>query len=457
MDKQQKLPLEKNDVITLSIDALGSEGQGIGRVERYAVFVPGALPQEDVRALVIKTTSAYAVARLLEVIRPSEARVAPSCDAFPQCGGCTLQHLSYAEQLKTKKQCIYDALTRIGHLADFELLDTIGMENPRAYRNKGSFPYAADGKIAFGFFAPRSHRLIALEYCMIEHPSIVQAARSVRAWAQENHISVYDEQTHMGSLRHCMGRVSKAGAVMVVVVTHGKLSHKEALIARLQAEVPGFASLYHNRNDQRTNVIFGDRFELLWGEKEILDEIGGLRFSVSPASFLQVNPIQTEKLYDTAIDYLDLKKEETLADIYCGIGTISLLASRRCQKVIGIENVPAAVADAKENAQRNGIGNAEFLCADAEALLPELLQNGFHADKLVLDPPRKGCEETALSAIAQSGAERIVYVSCNPATLARDCAYLAERGYTLIKAQGVDMFPYTPHVECVVLMSRVKD
>ncbi len=455
MENKTALPLQKNDEITLTIDALGSEGQGIGRVDGYAVFVPGALVGEAIRAHVIKTSPNYAVAKLIELQESAKDRVSPPCAHFPACGGCSLQHLSYGAQLSHKKQVVSDALRRIGHLTDFELFDTLGMDEPSAYRNKGSFPYGlAEGAVAFGFFAPRSHRLVPLEGCMIQHPAVIQVARCVRDWARENHVSVYDEQTHMGSLRHCMARANKDGRVMAVIVTHGKLPHKDALIDALQKGVPNLASIYHNRNDKRTNVIFGERYELLWGERELIDEIGGLRFSVSPASFLQVNPEQTERLYKAALEYLDLSADETIADVYCGIGTISLLAAKLCKKVLGIENVAAAVEDAKKNAALNGITNADFLCGDAESVLPALIKDGLRPDKLVVDPPRKGCESAALEAMASCGAERIVYVSCNPATLARDCAYLAAHGYKLEKAQPVDMFPYTSHVETVCLLSK---
>ncbi len=457
MDNQKTIPIQKNDDITLYIDALGSDGQGVGRVDGYAVFVPGALPGEKIRAHVLKMNSAYAIAKFTELLEASEKRIKPACPAFPQCGGCTLQHLAYSEQLSHKKQTVEDALRRIGRLSDFELFDTIGMDEPSHYRNKGSFPYANTGHVAFGFFAPRSHRLVPLEDCMIQHPSIVNVALCVRRWAQDNRVSIYDEQTHMGSLRHCMARIGSDGRVMAVIVTHGKLPHREELISALQSAVPKLCSIYHNRNDQRTNVIFGERYELIWGDAEIYDEIGGLRFSVSPASFLQVNPAQTEKLYSTALEYLDLHGSETVADVYCGIGTISLLTAKHCGHVTGIENVAAAVDDAKKNAELNGVSNVDFICEDAAAALSSLIKGGFRPDKLIVDPPRKGCEDAALEAIASCGAERIVYVSCNPATLARDCAYLSEHGYCVQKAQPVDMFPFTAHVECVVLMSRVKE
>ncbi len=339
-------------------------------------------------------------------------------------------------------------------MTDFEICDTIGMAEPWRYRNKGSFPFGYQDTVQFGFFAPRSHRLIPFTDCMIQHPAIVSAAQSVRAWANENHISVYDEQTHMGSLRHCMARVSKDGRVMVVVVTHGKLPHKDELIQRLTKDVQGVCGIYHNRNDQRTNAILGDSFQLLWGAESMEDCIAGLQFKVSPASFLQVNPLQTEKLYATVLDYLQLDASETLIDVYCGIGTISLLAAQRLKKVLGIENVQAAVADAKANALRNHITNASFVCGDAERLLPSLIADGLRPDAIVVDPPRKGCEQAALQAIADSGARRLVYVSCNPATLARDCALLHEMGFTLLRAQPVDMFPQTTHVETCVLLSH---
>ncbi len=447
--------LKRNDDITLHIDSLASEGQGIGRYEGFAVFVAGALPDETVTAHIIKVTSNYAVAKLQDVLIPSPARTVPRCPLFARCGGCSLQHMDYAAQLAFKRQKVEDALRRLGGFSDISVPPALGMNDPWHYRNKGSFPLGfVDGHVQAGFFAPRSHRLIPITDCCIERPQIMQAVAAVCRWADENGLSVYDEQTHRGLLRHVVARVTVTNEVMVVIVINGStLPHAQALAGALRAQVPGLKSVIVNVNTQRTNVIFGRKFSVLWGAQQLTDRICGLEFDVSAASFLQVNPVQTETLYGTAATALALCGTETVVDAYCGIGTISLLLARSAKEVIGIEAVPAAVEDAKRNAAHNGIANARFLCADSGKALPELMGSGVHIDALSVDPPRKGCDETFLSAVCQSNVTRMVYVSCNPATLARDCKYLAARGFVIRSVQPVDMFPQTPHVETVVLMS----
>jgi 23S rRNA (uracil1939-C5)-methyltransferase len=321
--------------------------------------------------------------------------------------------------------------------------DTIGMDDPWRYRNKGSFPFGfIDGTVAFGFYAERSHRLIPLFDCPIEDARVTAIARSVAEWANRNHIRVYDETTGNGVLRSCVVRVTSTGERMAVVVTNGELPAKESLVRMLNVE-----SLYHNRNDRHTNVIFGEQFTFLSGKEQIIEEQSGIRFLVSPQSFLQVNPAQTRVLYDTALRFLDPNPAETIADVYCGIGTISLAIARHAERVIGIECVPEAIEDARKNARQNGVKNAEFICGLAEDVLPSLVKNGMRPDAIVIDPPRKGCEEPVLSAIAESGVNRIVYVSCNPATLARDVKILSTFGFTVQAVQPVDMFPHTQHVE----------
>lgn len=442
-------PVRKNDELTLSIDALTSEGQGIGRVEGFAVFVPGALPGEQVRAHVIKVTASYAVAKLIEAPAPAPERVRPACGAFPACGGCTLQHLDYAAQLALKRQTVADALERLGGFAAPPVAPTRGMANPWHYRNKGSFPFGADrGHAVFGFFSPRSHRLIPLVDCPIQDPRVVDIARRVAEWADSCAISTYDETTRRGVLRHVMARVTSTGESMAVIVTAtDRLPHADALLSLL-GDVD---SVWHNVNARETNVIFGGTFRLLAGAPALSESIGGLSFSVSPQSFLQVNAQQTTVLYREAARLLDARPEETIVDAYCGVGTISLLLSPAAGRVIGIESVPEAVEDARRNAAANGVVNATFLTGNVEDVLPTL---DARIDAVVLDPPRKGCDPRALDAIASSGAARVVYVSCNPATLARDCARLAAHGFRLECATPVDMFPHTAHVETVALMAR---
>ena len=443
-------PFQKNQELTLLITSLSSEGQGVGRSEGVAFFVPFALPGETVRAHIIKVEKRYCIAKIVEILEPSPDRVEPKCEAFAKCGGCAMMHLSYPEQLRAKTQIVRDCLERLGGVNDVCVSETLGMDDPWRYRNKGSFPFGfVDGAVAFGFYAERSHRLIPLFDCPIEDARVTAIARTVAEWANRNHIRVYDETTGKGCLRACVVRVTSTGERMAVVVTKGDLPAKESLVRLLNVE-----SLYHSRNDRQTNVIFGDRFSLLNGKPQIVEEQNGIRFLVSPQSFLQVNPMQTRVLYETAIRFLDPKPDETIADVYCGIGTISLAIAKHVGKVIGIECVPEAIEDAKKNAALNGVGNAEFLCGLAEDVLPSLVKNGMRPDAIVIDPPRKGCEEPVLSAIAESGVRRLVYVSCNPATLARDVKILSSFGFSVQSVQPVDMFPHTQHVECVTLITK---
>ena len=451
MKSDGKIPVRKNDDITLSIEGLTGEGQGVGRVEGFAVFVIGALFGETVRAHVIKVEKSYAVAKLVEVLTPSPDRVAPRCPVFAQCGGCTLQHLSYPAQRRAKQQQVIDALTRLGGLNDVTVRPILGMDEPWRYRNKGSFPVGSvAGAAVFGFYAERSHRLVALSDCPIQDERIVEIAARTCAWANEHGVSIYDESTQRGNLRHIVARALSTGETMATIVTRGPLKHRDALIEALE----GVDSVWHNLNPADTNVIFGETFTLLAGKETLTEQIGDNRFRVSPQSFLQVNARQTAALYEAAVELLSPHPNDTVVDAYCGIGTISLMLSSRVKRVIGIEQVRAAIDDATGNAAANGVENATFLCGDTEDVLPELLQKGERVDAVVLDPPRKGCDERALAAIADAGIQRIAYVSCNPATLARDCKYLAARGYRLVCAQPVDMFPQTSHVECVALLCK---
>ncbi|MDL2235468.1 23S rRNA (uracil(1939)-C(5))-methyltransferase RlmD, partial [Christensenellaceae bacterium OttesenSCG-928-L17] len=452
---KQKPPVEKNDDIQLVIDTLGTEGQGIGRLHGYAVFVPGALPGETVRAHIIKAGASFGVGKLICVEEPAKERVMPPCPLNGICGGCTLQHVGYTAQLVHKRRVVEDALKRIGGVIDANVLPTLGMEEPFYYRNKASFPFAeVDGKVEVGFFAPRSHRVVRVEDCLIQKTDVMLAALVVAAWASEHTISVYDEQSGKGVLRHVSVRSGSTGELMVTIVATREPKHTSALIERLRERLPALKSVYLNINSQAGNRIQGPVYRLLFGEPRILERIENLDFYAGPASFLQVNHLQAARLYTLACDALNLQSEDCVVDAYCGIGTISLLMAKRASAVVGIENVPQAVEDARENAVRNGISNARFLCAPAEEALPKLLLEGFQPNAVVLDPPRKGADAAFLEALIKSGVEKIVYVSCDPATLARDCKILIAGGYRLDYAQPVDMFPHTTHVETVVLLSR---
>ena len=446
-------PIEKNEELELTIDSVTLEGSGVGRVDGFAVFVPGALAGERVRVHIIKATPSYAVGKLLEVAAPSPHRIEPDCPVYARCGGCAFGHVSYAEELRIKERQVLDALTRLGGLTQVPLRPILGMETPDRYRNKGAFPYGmTDQGPAFGFFAPRSHRLIPVTDCRIEQQPVCRAVAAVERWAKDCAIPPYDERTGKGTLRHAVARVSSTGELMVSVVTRGEPAH----LQELKAALSFVDSLYLNRNDRNTNVIFGPSFSLLCGKSTLQETLCGLTFDVGPQSFLQVNPVQTERLYFAAVDLLAPAESETVADVYCGIGTISLLLARRAGQVIGIEVVPQAVENAQKNARLNGIENASFLCAPAEEALPKLVTDGYRPDCLIVDPPRKGCDPKVIDAILASGARRMVYVSCNPATLARDVKRLTAGGFTVEAVQPVDMFPRTGHVETVVLMVRQK-
>lgn len=449
------IPVIKNQKISLKIDSVGSNGSGIGRMSDYVIFVPGALPDEKVLAHIIKVTPRYAIGKLVNVEIPSPNRTAPLCDLYGKCGGCSLQHMTYASQLEVKQKEVKDLLQRQGKVYNAEFYPIIPAENPLYYRNKGSFPFGlVDGSIQTGFFAPRSHRLVPVYSCCIEKEEVLKAAHIIRDWAAKYQVPVYDEVHHRGCLRHVSARVTRNGKLMIAIVTKGRLLYQNELVQHILSEIDNVVSIIHNINNARSNVIFGPEFHQLWGSEYLIETICGLDFFVHCASFLQVNTEQTEKLYQTAIDFLSPSNTDTVCDVYCGIGTISLLVAKHVKKVYGIEIVSAAIENAKHNAQHNKIENAEFICAAAEDILPQFLTPDIAPNAIIVDPPRKGMEHAALSAIINSTATRLVYISCNPATLARDCEQLSVGGFQVQKVQPVDMFPMTSHVETVVLLSR---
>lgn len=457
--KSHILPVKKNDEITLTIDSIGSEGQGIGRYEGMAVFVPNALPGETVRVHIIKVDKRYAVARLMGIVSPSPDRITPECDSFYMCGGCSLQHLRYESQLDYKRMQVIDALRRLGGIDVDESLiaPTVGMESPYAYRNKASFPVGTiNGAVSVGMFAKRSHRLIAVTNCMIQTEQSMRAMDAVTSWANEHAVEVYDEFTHTGLLRHLVVRTTKDAKVLVIIVARDDLPETQSLVDILKRDVPGLTGVVFNKNAQRTNVILGDEFKTLWGESHVYENILNVSFRVSPQSFLQVNHTQTEVMYSRVLDYLELTGDEHVLDIYCGIGTISLLIAGKAAEVTGIESVAQSIEDARYNAKINNIDNASFIVGEAENILPKLVYDGMRPDAIVIDPPRKGCDEAVLKAIGDSGVNKLIYISCNPATLARDVKLLSEHDFTLRAATPVDMFPWSSHVETVVLLSHKK-
>ena len=454
MDKL--MPLNKNDDIELRIDSLGSEGQGVGRYEGMAVFVPFALPNELVKAHIIKVAKNYAVGKLIKVIEPSKVRREPRCSSFTRCGGCNLMHMDYAAQLEYKRGLVENAFARIAKIEGVHVENTIGMDEPYHYRNKAAFPFAmVDGRMCFGFFAPRSHRLIPIDGCFIEQEPLYNVASAVHCWAEENDIQPYDEETGSGTIRHVVSRITTSGDIMAVIVTKGRPKKLNKLVDMLKERCEGIKSIILNRNDEDTNVIFGRSYETLWGEDTLTENLCGFEFSVSAASFLQVNPVQTECLYAQVEAFLPEKDGFEAIDVYCGTGTISMILSKRAKHVTGIENIKPAVEDAARNAERNGAGNADFICADAAEALPELIEKGTRPDVIVIDPPRKGCDKAVLNAITGSAVQRVIYVSCDPATLARDVRILVDGGYSIQKVQPIDMFPQTAHVETVCLLSKL--
>ncbi|OPA73441.1 23S rRNA (uracil(1939)-C(5))-methyltransferase RlmD [Paenibacillus selenitireducens] len=457
------LPVSKNEDVEVDIIGLTHEGEGVGRVDGYTLFIGGALPGERVRAKVLKVKKQYGYAKLTELVTASSDRIAPPCEIYKQCGGCQLQHWSYEAQLDWKRQHVVDNLERIGKLQVGEaegitVHSTLGMTDPWGYRNKAQVPMgmSEEGGLIGGFYARNSHRIIDMDACLIQHDQNDEIVRHVKAIGRDLGVAAYNEETGEGLLRHVVVRVGfRTGELMVVLVTNGsKLPRVDAWVEAIRAQVPGVESICQNINTKRTNVIFGDVTKTLWGRDVIYDYIGDVKFAISARSFYQVNPVQTEVLYGKTLEYAGLTGSETVIDAYCGIGTISLFLAQHAQRVYGVEIVPEAIEDARANAALNGIVNAEFAVGAAEDVMPQWLEQGVSPDVVVVDPPRKGCDERLLETLLTMQPERIVYVSCNPATLARDLRVLEDGGYRVKEVQPVDMFPHTVHVESVTLLQR---
>lgn len=452
-----KSPVETGKTYDINITGLGHSGEGVGRYQDFTIFVPNALPGETVSAVITTVKKNYATGRLKAVQTSSPHRITPDCGIYQECGGCQLQHLSYQEQLNVKRQQVVDAITRIGKLPDVIVHPTIGAENPWYYRNKMQFPIGRKkGKVVIGCFSQGSHDIVDTDNCLIQHPTNNDIVRAVRDAVDELGIAAYEEQTGQGVLRHVLGRVGSAtGEIMIVLVTAtDRLPQRDALIERLQAKIPGLVSIIQNVNTKRTNVIMGDKTITLWGQDTITDKLGEFTFAISARSFFQVNTAQAEVLYNQAVKYAKLTGTETVIDAYCGTGTITLFLARHAAKVYGIEIVKPAILDAQQNAANNKIHNAEFIVGDAVDIMPELFQQGIRPDVIVVDPPRAGCEQKVLETFVKMEPKRIVYVSCNPASLARDLAALQGLGYITKEIQPVDMFSQTFHVECVALIER---
>ena len=456
------MEIEKNDILTVEITDTGIEGEGIGKTDGFILFVKDAVIGDTVQVKVMKAKKNYAYAKLEKVLVPSPFRVQPPCPFHRQCGGCQLQPLSYEKQLEFKQNKIRNNLIRIGGFSpehiDACMEPIIGMEDPWHYRNKAQFPFGYDkeGNVVTGFYAGRSHNIIANTDCALGVEENKTVLETILAYMKKYGVSAYDETTGKGLIRHVLIRKGFAsGQLMACVVINGNKLPEEKTLAEELWKIPGMTSVSVNVNTERTNVILGKKVRVLKGEEKIEDTIGDVVFRISPLSFYQVNPVQTKKLYGQALEYAGLTGEETVWDLYCGIGTISLFLAKKAKKVYGVEIVPEAIADAKENAARNGITNAEFFVGKAEEVLPQKYEEeGVYADVIVVDPPRKGCDEKCLETMVRMRPERIVYVSCDSATLARDLKYLGEMGYEVRKWRGCDMFPGTVHVETIVLLER---
>lgn len=453
--------IEKNKEYILDIVSQGYEGEGIAKInDTFPIFIEGALKGERVNVRIVKSKKSFAYGKLLEVIEPSLERCEAKCSIHKRCGGCKLQYSTYKEQLNFKFERVKDCITKIGKLDESIVQFPLGMDEPWRYRNKVQLPIGmVNGELKIGFFAPRSHEIIDMETCLIQDEIADKVVGITRTWIKKNNIKPYNidgKYDETGILRHIMIRRGfTTNEVMVVLVTNGsKLPNKDEFISLITENIPGIKSIVQNINSKPTNVILGQECITLWGESTISDYIGEFKFNISPLSFFQVNPVQTEVLYNKALEYAGLTWDETVFDAYCGTGTITLFLSQKAKKVYGVEIIPQAIENANINAKENNVNNVEFFVGESEVVIPDLINKGIKADVVVVDPPRKGCDVKLLNAITNIDAKKIVYVSCDPSTLARDLAILEGNGYKTVRVQPVDMFPHTAHIETCVLLQR---
>ena len=453
--------VEKNKEYIFDIISQGYEGEGIAKIDnKYPIFIEGALKGEKVKVRIVKVNKNFAYGKLMEVLEASEERVNPPCAIYKRCGGCKLQHASYKAQLDFKWDRVKDCVSKIGKLDPSIVKYPLGMEEPWRYRNKVQLPIGLiNGEVKIGFFAPRSHDIIDMESCLIQDEIGDKVVKLTREWIEKFNIRPYNvdgEYDEKGIVRHIMIRRGfTTNEVMVVLVTNGeKLPHKEEFVDLMVKNIPGIKSIIQNINSKKTNVILGLESKTLWGEDTISDYIGDFRFNISPLSFFQVNPIQTEVLYGKALEYANLTGNEEVFDAYCGTGTITLFLSQRAKKVYGVEIIPQAIDNAWINAKENKVENVEFFVGESEVVIPDLINKGVMADVVVVDPPRKGCDKKLLDSITNIDAKKIVYVSCDPSTLGRDLQVLEENGYKTLEVQPVDMFPNTSHVENVAKLIK---
>ena len=448
------MELAKNQEHTVTIEGYGEGGMGVARIDGRVVFVHGALRGEKCRVLILKTLKSVAFAKVLEVLEPSSERITPDCPYFPRCGGCTYRHIRYEEELRLKKQRVQDNLSRIGG-SDVTVEEILGARDTLRYRNKAQYPVSKDG--AVGFYRARTHEVIECEHCLLVKPEADAAAEALREYMQSCRVAGFDEKTGRGLVRHLYIRSTAAGESLVSVLVNGdKLPKEDRLVTLLRDACPKCTGIVLGTNTKKGNVILGDRYRTLWGSDRLEDTLCGKTFRLSVPSFYQVNRVQAERLYAKAIEFAGLTGQETVLDLYCGAGTITLALSDHAKKVLGAEIVPEAIDDARENAARNGVKNAEFFCGDASDVAKKLARENLRPDVITVDPPRKGLAADVVESIAEMQPGRVVYVSCDSATMARDVKRLADLGYTAQRACAVDMFPRADHVETVVQLVRKK-
>lgn len=451
--------LKKNETYKTVITGMTTEGSGVGRIDGTAVFITNTAVGDVIEAKIIKTSKNYAIGRVENILEPSPDRIEPDCKYFKQCGGCTYRHISYDAECKIKKQRVEDAVKRIGGFENLKINELVAGPSRNSYRNKAQLPVGKDnnGNLVMGFYAYHSHRIVDSTNCNLQPPVFSEIGEIVRRWAVENNIEPYNEATHKGLLRHLYLRYGEStGEIMVCLVINGNsINNTDSLIKQLKT-ISGFKSLQLNINKEKTNVILGKKCITLYGSDFITDILCGLRFNISPLSFYQVNRTQAERLYQTAQNYARLSKDDVLLDLYCGTGTIGLSMAHKVKKLVGVEIIPQAIENAKHNARLNNITNAEFICADAAKAAQQLEKSGLMPTVIIVDPPRKGCDKELIETISHISPKRVVYVSCDSATMARDIKIFNTLGYTPQEVTPVDMFPGTSHVECVCLMIKEK-
>lgn len=450
------MKLKKNDKIELYIDSVTSEGSGVGRYDNMAVFVRGTVPQDKINAHIIKTSKNYAIGIIDEILEPSPERIESDCDVSDKCGGCSFRNMTYEEELKYKKRRIDDAVKRIGHI-DFDVETIIGSDETLFYRNKAQYPVLIENnELKAGFYAYKSHRIVPCDLCRLQPLEFQKGIKAFEKWVKKNNITSFDEKSGKGLLRHIYFRKAfGTGEIMACAVVNAQdIPDKEYLIEELKLAFENLKSVVINVNTKKTNVILGEKTKTIYGEDKITDILLGKKFVISPQSFYQVNHDQCEKLYTIVKSFANLKGDETVLDLYCGAGTIGITLSDCCKKLVGIEVVPSAIENANENVKLNGIENAEYILADAFDGAKELEKRNIKPDVVILDPPRKGCQKEVLDVIDNMGVKKIVYVSCDSATLSRDLEILKNKGFNIEHLVGVDMFPRTPHVEAVAMLTK---